>query len=168
MKTPRERSVGADFVLWYEQDYARVVRTLALAIGDLDLAEECVAEAFARGLARWRSVGSMNARTGWVYSVAMNVARDSFRKGRRERAWADSTSPGRVVPAPDEPEDALWRAVAALAPQMRAAVALRYIADLPENEIARIMGIARGTVAAMLHRARKQLAATLRAPEECK
>ena len=167
MKAPRQRTAHAEFELWYDQEYVRVVRTLALAIGDLDLAEECVAEAFARALARWRSVGSMEARTGWVYTVAMNVARDSFRKGRAERRWADSVSLDRPVPAPEEPADVLWHAVAALAPQMRAAVALRYIADLPEGEIARVMGIARGTVAATLHRARTQLAATLRTPEEC-
>jgi RNA polymerase sigma factor (sigma-70 family) len=167
MKAPHRRSVHADFVVWYEQEYVQVVRTLALAIGDLDLADECVAEAFARALARWRTVGSMNARTGWVYTVAMNVARDSFRKGRAERRWADSAAVDRVVKAPEEPADVLWHAVAELAPQMRAAVALRYIADLPENDVARVMGIARGTVAATLHRARIQLAATLRTPEEC-
>jgi RNA polymerase sigma-70 factor (ECF subfamily) len=167
VKTSRKGSVHAEFVVWYEQEYVQVVRTLALAIGDLDLAEECVAEAFARALARWRTVGAMKAPTGWVYTVAMNVARDSFRKGRAEHRWADSASLDRPVSAPEEPADVLWHAVAALAPQMRTAVALRYIADLPESEIARVMGIARGTVAATLHRARIQLAATLRTPEEC-
>jgi RNA polymerase sigma factor (sigma-70 family) len=165
---PREHAVDADFARWYERDYVRVVRTLALAIGNIDLAEECVAEAFARALARWRTVGAMDAPTGWVYTVAMNVARDSFRKGRQERGRADATSRERLIAAPDEPDDVLWKAVAALAPQMRTAVALRYVADLSENDIARIMGIARGTVAATLHRARVQLAETLRAPEECK
>lgn len=168
MTRPREHAVDAEFVLWYEQEYVRVVRTLALAIGDVDLAEECVAEAFARAFTRWRTVRSMSARTGWVYTVAMNVARDSFRKGRKERGWVDESLPDRPVAAPDEPDDVLWNAVAALAPQMRAAVALRYVADLPENEIARIMGIARGTVAATLYRARVQLAETLRAPEDCR
>lgn len=168
MRTPRQRHVDADFVSWYEQEYSRIVRTLALAIGDLDLAEESVAEAFARALARWRAVRSMHARTGWVYTVAMNVARDSWRKVRAERRWADSASLCPPHPAPDEPDDTLWRAVAALSPQMRAAIALRYVADLPESEIARVMGIARGTVAATLHRARVQLASVLDAPEECR
>jgi RNA polymerase sigma-70 factor (ECF subfamily) len=168
VRTPKQRDGDADFVSWYEQDYARIVRTLALATGDLDLAEECVAEAFARAWVRWRAVGSMEARNGWVYTVAMNVARDSWRKDRTERRLADAASSCPPHPGPDEPDDTLWWAVAALAPQMRTAIALRYIADLPENEIARVMGIARGTVAATLHRARVQLAAALVAPKECK
>lgn len=168
MRRPRPTAADADFVSWYERDYLRVVRTLALAIGDLDLAEECVAEAFARALTRWRAVRSMDARAGWVYTVAMNIARDSWRKGRAERNWADSASTCPPHPAPDEPDDVLWRAVAALSPQMRAAVALRYVADLPEHEVARVMGIARGTVASTLHRARVQLAAALDTPEECR
>lgn len=40
-------------------------------------------------------------------------------------------------------------------------MALRYVADLPEAEIAEIMGVARGTVAATLSSARKQLALQL-------
>jgi RNA polymerase sigma factor (sigma-70 family) len=168
VRRPRRTAADADFVSWYERDYGRVVRTLALAIGDLDLAEECVAEAFARALIRWRAVRSMDARSGWVYTVAMNIARDSWRKGRAERNWADSASICPPHPAPDEPDDVLWQAVAALSPQMRAAVALRYVADLPEHEVARVMGIARGTVASTLHRARVQLAAALDTPEECR
>jgi RNA polymerase sigma-70 factor (ECF subfamily) len=51
----------------------------------------------------------------------------------------------------------LWAAVAQLAPRARTAVALRYIADLSEVEVAEAMGISSGTVAATLNKARTRL-----------
>jgi RNA polymerase sigma-70 factor (ECF subfamily) len=65
------------------------------------------------------------------------------------------------VDPPAEPDAALWDAVRALPPRARTAVALRYVADLPEAEIADVMGVARGTVAATLSSARRQLAGAL-------
>jgi RNA polymerase sigma factor (sigma-70 family) len=52
-------------------------------------------------------------------------------------------------------------AVQALPPQARQAVALRYVADLTDREVAEVMGLAAGTVARTLHDARAALAETL-------
>ena len=54
--------------------------------------------------------------------------------------------------------------MAALPERQRLAVALRYLADLTEDQVASTMGIARGTVAATLHSARQTLAASLAEP----
>lgn len=68
------------------------------------------------------------------------------------------------IAAPDEwqplsghdPE--LWAAVATLAERTRQVVVLRYVADLPEADIAAALGVTRGTVATLLSRARRNLA----------
>ena len=62
-------------------------------------------------------------------------------------------------PAAAEPPQAggLWEAVCALPPDRRAAVTLFYYEDMPEREIAKVLGVPLGTVKSRLSRARKQL-----------
>jgi RNA polymerase sigma factor (sigma-70 family) len=147
---------STDFAQWYAGSYARINRAVTLAVGDPGLAEEATAEAFARALVHWRKVKDANRPDAWVYRVALNEVRSRFRRRRLEQRWLDRQQEGYARP-PQEPETALWHAVAQLAPRARIAVALRYIADLPEAEVAEAMGITRGTAAATLHKARARL-----------
>lgn len=64
-----------------------------------------------------------------------------------------------TVTAPEPSDVELWAAVARLSERQQRCVVLRYVHDLPEGEIAELLGIARGTVAATLHAARKSLRA---------
>lgn len=155
------------FADWYRDEFPRVSRALALATGDQGLGEEVAAEAFARALVQWDRVRRMESPGGWVYAVALNEVRRSWRRDRLERRYLARLGAGNVAP-PEAPDDELWRAVAKLAPRARVAVALRYVADLPEAEIAEAMNVSRGTVASTLFTARRQLAAALTpdVPEE--
>ena len=146
-----------DFVAWYEAEACRVLLTLRAALGDNSLAEESVAEAFARAFAQWTKVSVMKSPTGWVYRVALNYARTQLRRHRRELERSIQVYAGPVAPGP-EPQDPIWSAVAELSPASRLAIALRYVADLEESEIATLMRVSRGTVATTLHRARASLA----------
>ncbi len=151
-----------DFAEWYAAGYARVRRAVTLAVGDAALAEEATAEAFARALLHWRSVRQAHRPEAWVYRVALNQVRSGFRRAQLERRWlARQTAVHQ--PPPDEPQTTLWAAVAQLPPRARTAVALRYIADLSEAEVADAMGISRGTAASTLHKARARLSETLTA-----
>ena len=150
------------FDAWYKRESSTVFKAVSLALADVDLAEEATAEAFARAWASWERVQAMVSPVGWVYRVALNLAKSRWRRDRLRRAWTAA----RVVPGPEAPDDEVWRAVAGLTPRARLAVSLRYIADLPELEIARVMGVARGTVAATLHNARTQLALELANTQE--
>lgn len=152
-----------EFAEWYAREFPRVRAALTLAIRDASLAEDATAEAFARALVRWRTVREARTPVAWVYTVALNQVRSSLRRRRLERRWTQQQRVEHVAPPPD-PDDDLWQAVASLAPRARTAVALRYIADLPEAEVAEVMGVTRGTVAATLHRARAQLAEMLVTP----
>ncbi len=153
----------ADFDGWYVQAYPRVRAAVTLALGDADLAEDATAEAFAKALVHWSKVKAATSSHAWVYTVAMNQARSTLRRRGVERRWLrrQAAQPAVHQAPPVEPDDPLWRAVGQLPPRARTAVALRYVADLSEAEVADVMGIAKGTVAATLHQARKRLAELL-------
>jgi RNA polymerase sigma factor (sigma-70 family) len=150
---------GHDFAAWYEREVGGVCASLAVVLGDGRFAEEVAAEAFARAWADWVRVQGMASPVGWVYRVALNQARGRFRRRRIERRFA--LGPSETVAAPKEPDDELWQAVRMLPPRARTAIALRYVADLPEAEVAELMRVARGTVAATLFSARRKLAEML-------
>lgn len=149
-----------DFEEWYAREFGRVYALVVLAVGDAGLAEEATAEAFARALARWGTVRTADSPTAWVYTVALNQVRSTFRRRRLERRWLAQQSVRHADPPP-EPDDDLQRALAGLTERARLAVLLRYFDDLPEKDVAAVMGISRGAVATLLHRARSKLAALL-------
>lgn len=156
----------ANFDSWYAATFPRIAGSMALAAGDRHEGEDAAAEAFARAYARWDRVSQMASPEAYVHRTAYNLIKRRARRRslerrvlRRESARLDH------VPPPGVPTD-LWHTVAVLPTQMRTAVGLRYVADLTQAEIADVMGIAPGTVAAHLHAARKRLADLLGEPEE--
>jgi RNA polymerase sigma-70 factor (ECF subfamily) len=159
------RGDAEGFAAWYAREAPGVCTSLTVALADPALAEEVAAEAFARAWADWAHVSAMRSPVGWVYRVAVNQARSGFRRRGHERR-ATARLGATAAPAPFEPDDALWASVRALPPRARTAVALRYVADLPEAEIAQVMRVARGTVAATLSSARRRLAEAMADPHE--
>ena len=140
----------------YRDRYAKFRDVLAGIVGSHDLAREVVQEAFARALRerrRFRGEGSLEA---WVWRIAVNIALKERRVRVREREFGGD-------PAPDAgPADpAVREAVLALPPRRRLVIFLRYFADLPYRDIARIVGVSEGTVAATLSQAHRELARRL-------
>lgn len=160
MTTPPITGPPPEFATWYAAELPRICRALALATGDVGLGEEAAAEAFARALVRWDRVGRMAAPGAWVYTVALNEVRRTWRRSALERRYVQRLR-DENLPPPSAPDDELWRAVAALPPRARTAVALRYVADLSEAQVADVMNVSRGTVAATLSHARRRLATVL-------
>ena len=150
------------FERWYRSAQPRLLASLTLVSGDVDVAEDCVSEALAKALERWERVSALESPSGWVYTVALNVLRRRERRAALERRVLRRIGPPGEVP---EPAGEAWAAVRDLPVRQRTAVVLRYVADLPEAEIARMMGIRRSTVAATLAAARRSLAVILSDPE---
>jgi RNA polymerase sigma-70 factor (ECF subfamily) len=139
---------------FFDANYAPVVRGLALALGDRARAEDAAQEAFARAVRKWSKVHAMERPVGWVYVVAMNVARRGARRQAREDAALH------MAPLPDADVGgavstrlALRDAVAALPRRQREAIALRYFAELSIDETAAAMKCAPGTVKSAVHAA---------------
>ncbi len=148
------------FEAWYRREHPRVVNSLYLVSGSVEVAREATDEAFTRAAARWSRVGAMESPGGWVFTVALNALRRELRRQARERQ-AHTRTVARVGHDVELPNPAVWAAVSGLPDRQRLAVVLRYVGDLTEPEIAAVMGITRGTVASNLARARETLAAAL-------
>jgi RNA polymerase sigma-70 factor (ECF subfamily) len=141
-----------DFDEFFAANYAAVLRGLTLATGDRAVAEEATQEAFARAVRKWAKVRTMERPIGWVYVVAMNVARRHLRGNGRDEAQPESPSAldmsgtvtTRVV---------LRDAVDALPARQRQALVLRYFADLSIADTAAAMRCAPGTVKSAVHSA---------------
>src|ERR671921_126174 len=74
----------------YRHDAARIRATLVRLIGDFELADEAVQEAFAVALERWPVDGEPRAPRAWLVSTARHKALDTLRRRRRaERRDAD-------------------------------------------------------------------------------
>jgi RNA polymerase sigma-70 factor (ECF subfamily) len=151
----------SSFEVWYEEHYPHLLAAMVVAAGQLDLARDVTDEAFARAFERWPRVGAMASPTGWTYSVALNVLRRRERRRAVERRLLAMHARSEVAPPTSAISVEVWDAVRSLAPRARAAVALRYLSDLREAEVAEVMGLAPGTVARMLHDARNILAERL-------
>jgi len=160
MSPPPERVPDPQFGDWYAREFSRVRATISIAVGDPGLGEEATSEAFAKALLHWPKVPGLDNPTAWVRTVAFNEIRSRLRRARLERRYRARLIAEPALPPPD-PRPDLWAAVARLAPRAREAVALRYVADLTEPEIAQHMGISRGAVTATLSRARGRLAELL-------
>ena len=158
-RTSREPP-GLDFDDWYRREFPRVRQAMTMVTGDPGVGEEAAAEAFALAVVHWGRVSRMDSPGGWVYATALNQVRRGWRRAALEQRHRDRSVEALVAP-PEPPDTALWRAVAGLAPRARTAVALRYVADLSEDEVAAAMNVSRGTVATTLSRARKSLALVL-------
>jgi RNA polymerase sigma factor (sigma-70 family) len=131
---------------------------LASVGGSRDAAREAVQEAFARALRdrrKFRGDGSLEA---WVWRIALNHAL----KARRDlhRGWDDDMELAATEPSGTDEE--VRNALRTLPPRRKLVVFLRYFADLPYSEIARICGVSEGTVAATLAQSHAELIEQLR------
>jgi RNA polymerase sigma-70 factor, ECF subfamily len=141
---------AADYEQVFRDAAPALWRTVyAFAAGRRAVADDAVAEAFARALAR---AGQIRDPVPWLYRTAFRLATEDLRRERRE--------PGRE---PDQAADsaaglgALVPALRQLSPAQRAAVVLHYEADLPVQEVARRMGTSAGAVKVHLFRGRRRL-----------
>lgn len=151
-----------DFATWFARDYGPLVGAVTAVCGSRGAAEDAVSEAFAKAYAR-RQIDAVRAPSAWVYRVAVNEVRMTWRRNRHERRWQRRQSPGVAEASDHNPQ--LWDAVAALPLRQREVVALRYLASYTQEEIADALGIAPGTVASTLHDARSALSRALNRTE---
>ena len=133
--------------------YDAVRRALGIALGDWSRAEEVTQEAFAQLWRHWPRVSLMERPVAWVYVVAMNRAKRELRR-TMPVDLVETTRPGSVdESAAVATAVSVRTALECLAPRQRAAVVLRYLADLSIAEVADAMGCAEGTVKSTLHSA---------------
>lgn len=156
-----DREQERDYEWVFRAGFASVARTVFLIVGSRAVAEEITQEAFLKLLQKWSSVSDYERPEAWARKVAVRMA---VRHVGRERSRPQRELRAQPVRPEDPPlpDPEVARAVAALAPMQRAAVALYYWEDRPVLEIARLLQVSESTVKQHLYRARAHLAVALR------
>lgn len=143
----------------YRGQYASFVRLGYALLGSADLAREAVQETFVIGLRQRGSFRGQGSLEGWLWKTMVNVCRQ---EKRRRRRFSDEEPPEQVTNGHGSGTSSALRAIIATLPdQERHALFLRYYADLAQDEIAEVLGIRPGTVAASLSHARGKLRVAL-------
>jgi RNA polymerase sigma-70 factor (ECF subfamily) len=127
---------------------------LAFSGGRRDLADDAVAEAFARAIEHAPMIRNPEP---WLYRVALNVVARELKRTSR----LTSLDGAEDVSAPISGGASLRDVLGALSPGQRAAVYLHYEEDLPIREIARLMGTSVAVVKVHLYRGRTRLRGVL-------
>jgi RNA polymerase sigma-70 factor (sigma-E family) len=136
----------------YRSEHDQLVRLASLLLGSSTVAEDVVQDAFAKLHQRRRRVDSPAA---WLRTVVVNGCRNERRRWAVARRHAHLLAVDSVEP--DAPVDELIGSLRSLPVRQRTVVVLRFYEDLPEADIAELLGIRLGTVKSRLHRALAQL-----------
>ncbi|MGH1343602.1 MAG: RNA polymerase sigma factor [Nannocystales bacterium] len=164
----------------FKAEHGAVVARLVASLGDFDLAEEALQDAFMQALQRWPVSGIPERPGAWLSSVARNRGLDRIRRERvfatkaaSMKATAEALGDDRI--RTDDTEDALDRAAMehalpderlrliftcchpALSNEARVALTLRMLGGLSTPEIARAFLVQESTMAQRLVRAKKKI-----------
>ncbi|HZB03412.1 MAG TPA: RNA polymerase sigma factor [Actinomycetota bacterium] len=154
----------------FREEQGRAVATLIRVLGDFDLAEEAVQEAFAVAMERWARDGIPDNPGAWITTTARNKAIDRIRRERRleeKREALARLEALRTTEGPDQPlsiPDDRLRLIftcchPALAVDAQVALTLRTLGGLRTPEIARAFLVPEATMGQRLVRAKKKIRA---------
>ena len=128
----------------FEDLYARAYGVAYQLLGRRSESEDVAQETLARAYVRWRKVRSY--AEAWVVRVAGNLAIDAWRRRQRIAPDADAESRGEAAPGPDGQRVDLHRALDSLSRRQREVIVWRFLADLPEADVAKALGCSVGSV----------------------
>ncbi|GAA1604751.1 SigE family RNA polymerase sigma factor [Actinoplanes couchii] len=148
------------FRAYFERHHDSLSRLAYLMTGESAVADDLAADALTEVWRHWDRVNAADDPAAYGHGIVMNLARNWVRRRSRERML--SFGPLRRdrdadVPAVLDVRGALKR----LPHRRRACVVLRYAFDLPEREVAEILGISVGAVKSATSRGARQLAGLL-------
>ena len=153
----------------YLAESRRVLATLIRLLGDFDIAEEAMQEAFAAAVEQWPRDGRPASPRAWLVSTGRFKAIDAIRRRARfdasQTELAERLAAEAVVAEPREPgeiEDDRLRLIftcchPALPPEAQVALTLREVCGLTTEEIARAFLITPSTLAQRIVRAKAKI-----------
>jgi RNA polymerase sigma-70 factor (sigma-E family) len=162
--------VVLDFEEYVSARGTALVRFAVMLCGDRHRAEDVVQAGLARAYRSWRRISAMERPEAYVKRIILREWL-SWRRLRSSSelpvdAFADDDAT--AVPPPPEPSvlSALWQAMALLPARQRAVLVLRYYEDLPDSEIAALLGCAEATVRSLAARSLAQLRTNVSVAED--
>lgn len=157
-----------DITRVFRDESGRCIATLVRILGDIDLAEDAVQEAFVTAAQKWPIEGLPPNPGAWITTTARNraidrIRRESTREHRETEATAMTTpdEPIEVGPLPDDQLRLIFTCChPALSSEAHIALTLRLIAGLQTPEIAHAFLVPEATMAQRIVRAKKKIKAT--------
>lgn len=150
--------------------YGRLIALLASPTGDLELAEDTLAEAFERALTTWPRDGVPDNPAGWLLTVARNRQRDLWKSAAHRHyrpleaatdSGADAVSPLDDLDPDEIPERRLGLlfvcAHPAIAANVRTPLMLQTVLGFDSAEVARAFAVQAGTMSQRLVRAKRRI-----------
>jgi RNA polymerase sigma-70 factor (sigma-E family) len=142
--TPAAVTIDLAFEEAFEDLYVRAYGVAYQLLGRRSESEDVAQETLARAFVRWRRIRGY--AEAWVVRVAGNQAIDSWRRRQRIDSDADAERRGDSSPGPDGQRVDLHRALDTLSRRQREVIVLRFLADLPEADVAKALGCSVGSV----------------------
>jgi len=146
----------------FRRESGRAVATLIRVVGDFDLAEEAVQEAWVVALERWPRDGIPRNPGAWITTTARNRAIDRLRRARVLQEKLGALEAFATEPPEEVPDDRLRLMFTcchpALAAEARVALTLRTLGGLSVAEVARAFLVAEPAMAKRLVRAKRKIA----------
>jgi RNA polymerase sigma-70 factor, ECF subfamily len=154
----------------HRREWAYVLAATVRVTSDIDLAEECVQDAYVAALDAWARLGVPANPGAWLTTAARRRALDAYRRDRTLRAKLPLLVEAQAAAPPEDemadtaiPDDRLRLVFTcchpALAREAQVALTLRLVCGLSTGEIARAFLVAETTMAARVTRAKKKIAA---------
>ncbi len=156
----------ADIATVFREEWGRAVSILISVLGDFDLAEDAVQDAFATALERWPAEGMPRNPGAWIVTTARNRAIDRIRRERTLERKTELLARLEELPGDEEdmstiPDERLALVFTcchpALAREAQVALTLREVGGLATGEIARAFLTAEPTMAQRLVRAKRKI-----------
>lgn len=148
----------------WRRDGGRLIAALARRFRDIDLAEECLAEAAARAQAAWTEAPSNPS--GWLYKTALRIGIDRLRsKARRPMSSLDGLEIDHMADDPETPDDRLSLYFLcchpALSQDSQVALMLRLVTGLSVERIAKSFLAEPATILQRITRAKAKIVAAV-------
>ena len=156
--SPAKSSSPPPFQLFLDQHGASVLAFCRAMVGPDD-ADDCFQETLLAALRAYDRMDGRNPRA-WVLTIARRKAIDAHR-ARARRPEPRAEVPEQPVFDVDHGDPELWGAVADLPPKQRAAVALRFAADLAYRDVAEALGSSEEAARRSVHEGLKRLRRTI-------
>ncbi|WP_432186894.1 RNA polymerase sigma factor [Streptomyces sp. Tue6028] len=158
-------ATAADVEAVFRAEYGRAVAVLIRFLGDIDLAEEAVQDAFTTAVRKWPETGTPASPAGWIITTARNRAVDRLRReSTRDARHAEAArlyapeAPAEEGPVRDDRLRLIFTCChPALATQAQVALTLRLLGGLTTPQIARAFLVPEPTMAQRLVRAKAKI-----------
>ncbi len=169
-----EISAGEAFAELYEQYLPKVFRYIQYRVNSMQLTEDLTSTTFEKALVNFSRYSSDKAKfSTWIFSIARNVVIDHYRASQRKQT-APLEEAGEVASKDLSPEEELFQGeelarlqgyLAQLQQDEQEIIRLKFVAELNNRQIAKMLGLSESNVGTRLYRAVRKLRDSFRESE---